>query len=77
VWSNHPHKKSKTADARHIGEKDKSSYLHNSLTDHLEIWQDDENWPSPPYRPLKIPRFKNPGWRVLEGNGISPLKSDG
>jgi len=34
------------------------------LTDRRKIWQGDANWPSPPYRPLKIRTFKNPRWRT-------------
>jgi len=63
-----------------ILEKGKSSYIHSGLIDRREIWQGDANWPSPPYRPLKIRSFKNQRWRMADlniakprylGNGIS------
>jgi len=47
-----------------ILKKDNSSYIHNDLTDRRKIWQGDANWPSPPYRPLKIRTFKNRRWRT-------------
>jgi len=40
----------------------KLSYLCNGLTDRHEIWHDDANWPSWPFRPLKFWPFKNPRW---------------